>query len=150
MAKKVLAVILGVIVVFSIPSKALEDYSGNMIDEDEVLDLRDLEKQWGNLEDEFGEYIPQLDLRKIVSGEESGFFSVSDFLRNIVAFLFKEVVANFNLLGQLIVLAVLGAVLENLKTAFASETTSKIGQGVIFLVLFGIAINSFTMAMGMG
>ncbi|WP_353892384.1 stage III sporulation protein AE [Proteinivorax hydrogeniformans] len=138
------AILLALIILFVCPSDAL---ANQYQDSEEMIDIMELEKHWINLESEFGEYIPQLDIKDMITGEESGAFGVGDFLKNILAFLFKEVVANLRLLSQLILLAVLAAVLENLKSAFGSDTTTKVAQGVVFLVLFGIALNSFMLAL---
>ncbi|WP_350344660.1 stage III sporulation protein AE [Proteinivorax tanatarense] len=144
MKKKMGAIFLTLIILVMFSSDALADQHQ---ESEEMIDLVELEDQWLQLESEFGDYMPQLDLRDMITGQGSGAFSVGDFLKNILAFLFKEVVTNLRLMSQLILLAVLGAILENLKSAFGSETTTKLAQSVVFLVLFGIALNSFTMAM---
>ncbi|MGI6098033.1 MAG: stage III sporulation protein AE, partial [Dethiobacteria bacterium] len=55
-----------------------------------------------------------------------------------------------NLLGQLIILAVMAALLKNLQTAFGSEQVGLITQAVVFMVLFGVATRSFSVAVEIG
>ncbi len=141
--KKAIVMILGLLILLSTPVLA----EGSV---EEYIDLRDIESYWLDLERDFGEYMPTLKVREMISGEQTIPFSVGEFLKNILAFMFREVVANFRLMGQLIVLAVLGALLENLKTAFANDTVAKLAQSVVFLVLFTIAINSFRIALDLG
>lgn len=117
---------------------------------EEYIDLSELESFWFQLEEDFGAYMPTLRLREMISGDQWAPFSLNDLFKNVTAFLFREVVANLKLMGQLIVLAVLGALLENLKSDFGSTTVAKLAQGVIFLVLFTIAINSFKIALDLG
>ena len=141
--KKVLLVTLVIILIFSLSVGAEEV-------ESEYIDLTEIEDYWYQLEQDFGDFMPTLRVREMLSGERTTPFSVGEFFTNIVSFLFREVVANFNLMGQLIVLAVLAALLENLKSAFTQDTVAKLAQGVVFLVLFSIAINSFRIALELG
>ncbi|SHJ67171.1 stage III sporulation protein AE [Anaerobranca californiensis DSM 14826] len=116
---------------------------------EQYIDLTEIENFYFQLEQEFGKYIPTLNLRDFW-GEGSSGFSLKEFLGNILAFMFKEVVANTKLMGQLIILAILGVLLENLKSNFYANTVAKLAQGVIFLVLFTIAIKTFYMALQLG
>lgn len=141
--KKALIVVIGIILFFS--GSALAEGSV-----EEYIDLSEIEGYWLQLEEEFGNYMPTLKLRDMISREQTAPFSLSELFRNVTAFMFREVVANFKLMGQLIVLAVLGALLDNLKSDFGSTTVAKLAQGVIFLVLFTIAINSFRIALDLG
>ncbi|MEN6461239.1 MAG: stage III sporulation protein AE, partial [Syntrophomonas sp.] len=70
-------------------------------------------------------------------------------LGNLVQFLFKEVLANSNLLGKLIILSVLAALLVNLQTAFSGEV-SRISYLACFLALCAIAIGSFKVVLEIG
>lgn len=74
----------------------------------------------------------------------------ADILKKMGEYFFKEVVANFALLGKLVVLAIISAVLHNLSTAFEKSTTNQMGRTIIFLVLMVIAIGSFNLAVDTG
>jgi len=74
----------------------------------------------------------------------------ADVLNNVFRQLFKEVVANFALLGKLVVLAVICAVLQNLVCSFEKGTTGQLAYSVTYLVLITMAIGSFTLAVNAG
>lgn len=141
--KRVIIITLGIILLFSLNVSAEEV-------ESEYIDLTEIEGYWYQLEEEFGQYVPTLNIREMLRGEQSIPLSIGELFKNVTSFLFREVVANFRLMGQLIILAVLAALLENLKSAFAQDTVAKLAQGVVFLVLFTIAINSFRLALDLG
>ena len=60
---------------------------------------------------------------------------------------FQEVLASTSLLAQLIGVALLSVLLTTLKDSFAGSDISQIGRAVVFLILAGVAINSFSIAM---
>jgi stage III sporulation protein AE len=65
-------------------------------------------------------------------------------------YLLREIWANSSLLGELIVLAVVCAVLQNLQVAFARAATAQLAYAVTFLVLIVLALGSFTVAVNAG
>jgi stage III sporulation protein AE len=56
-------------------------------------------------------------------------------------------VAGIKLLSQLVILAVAGAVLQNLQASFGEGTSAKVAHGVVFLALMGLALTPFTLAL---
>lgn len=72
------------------------------------------------------------------------------FLDTIVKRLFKEVFANTWLLGELLVLTVIASLLKTFQDAFNNQGVSQISNGVVYLVLVVIAINSFAVASRIG
>jgi len=116
------------------------------------LDLREMEKNIAEVEKEFGEYLPSLKLQDIFFSQEGKGFSF-DFLQlfnGILQYFFREVLANLQLLGKLMVLAVIYALLRNLQASFADGTVSKLAYGICYLAVMGLAIGSFQLAMGTG
>ncbi len=96
------------------------------------LSTLDMEKQQllPNLSPEtWGANGPQWELGRIIQGAANYFL--------------REVIFNLKNLGQLIIIAVLLAFLQNIKNAFASETISNLAFGVCFLIIMGLVINSF-------
>lgn len=71
-------------------------------------------------------------------------------LNEVFNYFFRELVADSSILGQLILLAVVCAVLQNLQAAFESATTAKLSYAVSFLVLAGLAAGSFGLATATG
>lgn len=92
--------------------------------------------------------MPQLEFKEMVVKLAKGEFNwqPADIVNNILRQLFKEVVANFDLLGQLVILAVICAVLQNLVTSFEKATAGQLAYSVTYLVLITIAVSSFSLA----
>ena len=106
------------------------------------IDTTDLEREWQALQQEYGQYLPEFDWRSPAS--------VLDFrglLSGLLRYLFHEVWANAALLGQLLLLAVLGALLKNLQNAFSSDGVAQVSRAVLFLVLLSVCMYSFTISM---
>ncbi len=116
------------------------------------LELDDVQSYIDQLDSTVKGVVPQLDFRdmavKLVKGELD--WKPADILHNMVSMLFKEVVANFALLGKLVVLAVICAVLQNLVCSFEKGTTGQLAYSVTYLVLVTIAIGSFSLAVNTG
>lgn len=115
-------------------------------------ELNDVQSYIDQLDSTVKGVVPQLDFRdmvvKLVKGELD--WKPADILHNMVSMLFKEVVANFALLGKLVVLAVICAVLQNLVCSFEKGTTGQLAYSVTYLVLVTIAIGSFSLAVNAG
>ncbi|MCK8825456.1 stage III sporulation protein AE [Fuchsiella alkaliacetigena] len=114
------------------------------------LDLSKLQEQIDKLNRETGDYVPDLALNDLIgffTEEELG-FDLSSILGGLLRYLFREVVVNFELLGKLIILAVIGAVLKTFQNSFAQQDISRLVDKVVYLVLVIIALNSFRVAIG--
>jgi len=98
------------------------------------------------------EYIPELTINNLFDFIKSGDFnySLSSLLNGIMRYFFKEVLANSQILGQLIILSVMLALLQNVQSVFERDNVSKLAYGTCYLILVGIIINSFTIALNLG
>jgi stage III sporulation protein AE len=76
--------------------------------------------------------------------------SIGSILKKIVYLFFREITAEFQLLGKLIFLAVLCALLQNLQSSFEKSTVGPLAYGVCFLFLAVIAMGSFHIAIQAG
>ncbi|MDD2554090.1 MAG: stage III sporulation protein AE [Desulfotomaculaceae bacterium] len=150
---RVIILIFTVLLVFS-PAGCIAAPAGETAQENPVdpLDLEDVQSYINHLDDTVQEVVPQFDFKdmviKLVKGEQD--WKPADILNNIMSMLFKEVVANFALLGKLVVLAVICAVLQNLVSSFDQGTTGQLAYSVTYLVLITIAISSFSLAVNAG
>lgn len=113
------------------------------------LDLSKMESYISEINRQTDGVMPKLDLKSLITNGATGKMdiSVTTALEGMLKYLFKEVVADFKLLMQLLVLALACAVLDNLQNAFEETTTGKIAHAVVYLVLITIAISSFTLAL---
>src|SRR5690554_2907378 len=105
--------------------------------EEEVVG--ELDAIWRKLEGDYGDYMPRFKLGDMVN--------FSQLANGLVRYFFHEVWANAALMGQLLVLAVLGALLNNLQSAFASQGVAQVSRTVVFLVLLAVCMYSFTISL---
>lgn len=120
--------------------------------EEEQFILSEIEEYVNQVDQQIKEHIPELSLKKIYEDIKSGEFSwnIKDIILSLLGYLFKEVVANGELMTQLLILAVASAVLANLQGAFTQGNIAILGHSVIYLVLISIALNSFSLAVNAG
>ena len=114
----------------------------------EELDIGEIERMIAGLDAEVRAQLPTLELRQVISGSQG--IDWSKLIQELARYLFKEVVANFRLLGQLVILAIVSALLQNLQTAFVSSDALNVPMVACLLLLLHVALNSFQLAVGVG
>ncbi len=116
------------------------------------LDMSSVEEFVNQLDAEITEAVPQLNFRDMVKkiASRDVDWRPVDLFNNCLHYIFREVVANLDLLGKLIVLAIICVVLQNLVSAFEKGTTGQLTYMVTFLVLITIAVGSFGLAVQLG
>lgn len=116
------------------------------------LDLREIQGYLDRLDSEIQKSVPELSFKdllvKLAKGEVD--LTPAGVINNLLTCLFREVAANAVLLGKLIILAVICAVLHNLTVAFDRGTTGQLSYTVVYLVLIGLAVGSFALAVNTG
>lgn len=116
------------------------------------LDTGSLERIITEFNQANSEYLPSLNLRETLMNIIKGNFAF-DFAaiwRGLLKYLFHEVVANSHLLGQLIILSIICALLQNLQHGFAGGSVSKVAFTVCYLVMIALAIATLTTALNTG
>lgn len=115
-------------------------------------DLDTVQEYIDSLNNEIKRSLPQFDFKetvnRLIRGELE--WKPADIFKNIGGMIFKEVVANFDLLGKLVILAVICAVLQNLVSSFEKGTTGQLTYSITYLALVTIAIGSFSIAVNAG
>jgi stage III sporulation protein AE len=107
----------------------------------ETLDLTDLHKFLQTLDEETKKYLPRLDPQSWnLTGPK---LDISGISKGITRYFLRELVFNLKLLGELLLLAMILAILQNFKHAFENDTVSQLAFGLCFLVVMGIVLNSF-------
>ncbi|HHW07763.1 MAG TPA: stage III sporulation protein AE [Clostridia bacterium] len=147
-AKIISPCILGLVLLLALPLPApgIAEGAAAMADNPSLQgQLEELEGFLLEIDRELSRAIPELSLTQLFNKLREGNvdLSVAGITQGMVQFLFRELLANSMLLGQLIVLAVLAAVLQNMQTAFENATISKLANAVIFLALISLALVSF-------
>ncbi|MGE5552791.1 MAG: stage III sporulation protein AE [Betaproteobacteria bacterium] len=109
-----------------------------------------LEGLYRRLAPEVREVVPELRLRDLIlrPGPERR-FDVRVFLRGVLRYFGREFLANARLLAQVVVLAVLLAVLQSLQGAFGEEGEN-VAFAACYLVLLLLGLQSFRSAAGIG
>lgn len=116
------------------------------------LDFSTVEKYLAEINRDINTYIPELDLKDMISKLIRGEMGVTatGVIKGLLKYLFREMVTSSRLLGQLLILAVLCAVLQNVQSAFEKGTVGKVAWAVCYMVLLTLALGSFTMAVQTG
>lgn len=126
-----------------------EQGSGTAADGAQYVDVGGIEEYLGTLDKELAGYLEGFSLRALWDSWLAGDLKL-DFkliFSVLVRIFFKEVAASGSLLAQLVGVALLSVLLTTLKDSFEKSDISQIGRYVVFLILAGIAIQSFTLAM---
>ena len=131
---------------------AAPGHAGELEKQFQGLDLSRVQGYVDRMNREINGALPAVDFRKMVWELAQGKADAAPdhILRDLFGLFFRELVANSSLLGQLILLAVVCAVLQNLQAAFESATTARLSYAVSYLVLAGLAAGSFTLATAAG
>lgn len=103
-----------------------------------------IEQAWNTLQSEYGGYLPTTSSGIVPAFLPGGSgFSFNDVAKGLLRFLIDALWSNARLLGTLLILTVLAAVLENVQSAFESQTVSEVAFLVVHLTLLVMAISSF-------
>lgn len=116
------------------------------------LDMSRIQSFLDEVDREAGEYLPELSLGTMIQALREGelHFNLGEILSGFARYLFRELLADSRLLGQLLILAVVAAVLQNLQAAFERNAVSQVAYAVVFLSLLTLAMTSFTVAVNTG
>lgn len=112
------------------------------------LDLQAVERSLAGLESEVRRQLPSLDLRQLIFHGEG--LDLGSLAASLWRYLLRELVFNFRLLGQLIILAILAALLQSLQKTFTEQDTVDVSLLCCLIVLLHIALQSFKIALATG
>jgi stage III sporulation protein AE len=105
------------------------------------LDLTEMNRFLDTLDNDTQKLLPRLDLKSWgLTGPE---WDPAKIGKNILQYFLRELVFNLRLLGELLLLAMALAILQNIQYAFENETVSQLAFGLCFLVVMAIVLNSF-------
>lgn len=113
----------------------------------EKLGIDEIRAYWEEIVTKYGGFLPESQKGSFIqfmSGEKS--FSIQEWLKALVKFIFYELLTNGKLLGTLVLLTVFSMFLQSLQTTFEQHAVSKVAYAVIYMVLIIIALNSFKLA----
>ncbi|RCW65403.1 stage III sporulation protein AE [Saliterribacillus persicus] len=111
---------------------------------DSTLQSSEVEKFWEKINQQYETMLPDLrnkNFSEIVKGNNS--WSIEEFFFSIVKYFFYELINNSKILGILILLTLFSQLLQIVQGAFEQQTVSKVAYFIIYIFLFGFALNSF-------
>lgn len=151
--RKSILVLLAIIVIIMIPIKPVyADDKSDIYTQIQGVDTSEVDSLIKGINDKYGNIMPLTDVKtyimNVLKGKET--FNAKDIFNNILKILFKELMTSSGLLMQLILLAILSAVLTNLESSFEREGISQIAHLAVYAVLIIVAIKSFMGVLNIG
>ncbi|WP_339146746.1 MULTISPECIES: stage III sporulation protein AE [unclassified Sutcliffiella] len=146
--KFILAIIAALLILLFIPFEIVQASPSSpselVTEQMEGVDVEEIKVYWEEIMQEYGGFLPETQkgtFMEFVKGDKS--FSLKEWSKGFVKYLFHELLANGKLLGSLILLTIFSMFLQTLQNAFEQKTVSKVAYSVVFMVLIIIALNSF-------
>lgn len=114
------------------------------------VDLTEVRGFLEQIDRDVQESLPNFSLAKFFDDLRQGNISLHpvEIGKTLLALLGKEILESAPLIGKLLILAILTAVLQQLQSAFSGEV-GKMAQMLAYLVLMGIALATFQIAMNL-
>lgn len=147
--------VLTVILVCSGTAWAAEhDPAGSSITWEETaakLDLEEMEQFKNSIDGEISGYLKNHSIREYIKDFMTGQWDLNpkETASNLWRYFFREVLANSQLLGKILILAVISALLVNLQSSF-DQGVAKISSMACFLAISAIALGSFKYVIQIG
>ncbi|NLP51625.1 stage III sporulation protein AE [Bacillus sp. RO1] len=146
--KLILAIIAALLILLFIPFEIVQASPSSpselVTEQIEGIDVEEIKVYWEEVMEEYGGFLPESQkgsFMEFVKGDKS--FSLEEWSKGFMKYLFHELLANGKLLGSLILLTIFSMFLQTLQNAFEQKTVSKVAYSVVFMVLIIIALNSF-------
>lgn len=126
----------------SVDSNDVSIQPDSLLDE---IDVSELESYWSDVRSDYSKFIPNVDrltVRDLITNQ--GQLTFIDWVIAIIQLLGQEIFLNGQLLGQLILIAIISALLKNIQSSFQSNTVTVVANFVLMMILTTIAVSSFT------
>ncbi|MGB7604285.1 MAG: stage III sporulation protein AE [Lutisporaceae bacterium] len=150
-AKKILALVIVVLSVLMLNINA-DDTNKLLMDQLDSLDIQEIQSFADEVNKAAEGEIPSIDIKTMILELFKGnpIVNVQELVLGLGKLLLKEVLLNFNIMGQIIVLSVFCALLQNLHSAFENDSVGKLAYNACYILIAIIAIKSFHIAMNLG
>jgi len=143
--RKILIIIC---LLLSITVNVHADEIDDLIDEQLTqLELDELQKFADEVVMDAEGMISEINIRDFIKGLYTGSesLSIKDILNKFWMLIWKELMQNIDLLGNIIILSVFCALLQNLHKGFENESIGKLAYSACYVVIVILAIGSFTL-----
>jgi len=118
----------------------------------ESVDISAIEELVDNINQNESAEIPNINIKEtiltLIKGQAE--FSLKEIFYSFTKFLFREILTNSRLLAELIFIALMCAILKNLTNSFGESQIGEIAFYTCYLVVIGITIKSFILAINVG
>lgn len=116
------------------------------------LDTKSIQEYIDKLNSETSGYVPPVDFKGILNVFKTGNmpYSIKDMFLGLLKYFLRDVTLNTKLLGQLIILSIICAILQNMESAFSNDTVANIAYYACYLVLIILIVKSFNLAISIG
>lgn len=150
--RKILFSLLFSIVITLLPIKIYADSTDDLYSQIQNVDTSQIDSLIKGINEKNGNIFQITDIKtyiaNVLRGKET--FNVKEIINNILKILFNEVRSSLGVFVQLLLLAIISAVLTNLETSFENENISQIAHIAVYAVLVIVAIKSFTGVLNIG
>ncbi len=111
------------------------------------LDMNQIEQVLKRLDADVQANLPKLDIRSMIFRDGGSLrIDVPRLITGMIQYFLREIVLNFRLLGQLLLLVVLCASLQHLQVTWEKNAMGNLASSVSFLVILYISLKSFQAA----
>ena len=158
MRARITAIVIALMILLPLPvtaetSKTTDQAAATQETTEEIAattDTEAIDEYIEQLDDTLDKYLKDFSFadwwQQLLSGDIS--FDASMVPDLLVAMFFDEAAANTVLIGQLIVLAVICLLLSAIKDSFEKSDIALLSRAVVYLVLTGIALSTFSLVLG--
>lgn len=123
-----------------------------IIEQLESIDLSEMEELINSMNEEYPMSLQKIDIKTFITKALKGELNLSlkGILIGFCKKLFKEIFINTKLLSQLIIISILCGLLNNLSNSIGNNATGQIAFYSCYLIIAGIVIKGFIVAMNVG
>ncbi|WP_440895824.1 stage III sporulation protein AE [Amphibacillus sp. Q70] len=111
----------------------------------EQMDVNELETYWSEFRNEYHDYLPEVDkitVKDLITNNQQ--LSPISWIQAFIGMIGHELILNGKLLGQLLIIAIISALIKNIQSSFQSEAVTVVANFVLMILLTTLALQSFT------
>lgn len=117
--------------------------AGAALNQVSTIDVSEIERFISDLDDDVAENMPELNIIDIMSNQGADIVDLPGLISRAASFLLREVKVNLKLLGELIVVAMVGSMLCTLGSGLGEDGPCKMAWAVCYMTLVAMGIRSF-------
>lgn len=116
------------------------------------LDMTQVNQMIEDLNEKSQGYMPEISFRGFLDSMLAGkeYIGFKDIFTGFIKYIFKEISGSLYFLGEILVLGVLSAILNNINSAFNSESVKNIASMAVYVLMTVIIVQNLNMALGVG